>query len=115
MPLNPTDAHRGLKIDSPLGELLVCQTVGGTERMGRLFEFQLEILSLDLNIKFQDIVGQRVTITLELPEGERYFDGFVTEFRYAAPKCPVGRDGFRANRDSVRDRATVLTTQVGDS
>lgn len=83
MPINPTDAHRGLKIESPLGEDLICQTFSGSERMGRLFEFQLELLSLNLNIKFEDIVGQRVTITLELPEGERHFDGLVTRFRFA--------------------------------
>lgn len=83
MPLNPSDAHRGLKIESPLGEDLICQACSGSERMGRLFEFELELLSLNLNIKFEDIVGQRVTITMELPQGERHFDGFVTQFRFA--------------------------------
>jgi type VI secretion system secreted protein VgrG len=82
MPINPTDAHRGVKIDSPLGEDLVCRSVVGKECLGRMFEFQLDLLSQRPDLQFKDIVGQRVTITLELPEGERYFDGFVSEFRY---------------------------------
>ena len=83
MPITPTDTHRGLKIESPLGEDLICQTLNGSERLGRLFEYHLDLLSLNRNIAFPDIVGQRVTVTMELPEGERHFDGYVTQFRYA--------------------------------
>jgi len=82
MPINPIDAHRGLKINSPLGEELICRSFSGQETLGRLFDYKLDLFSLNRNIQFQDIVGQRVTITLELPHGERYFDGYVTEFRY---------------------------------
>jgi type VI secretion system secreted protein VgrG len=82
MPLTPTDASRGLILTSPLGEDLVCRSFSGQETLGRLFDYQLDLLSLKRDIKFQDIVGQRVTVTMELPEGKRHFDGYVTEFRY---------------------------------
>ena len=82
MPINPIDANRGLKIDSPLGEDLICRSFSGQEGLGRLFDYRLDLLSLDLNIQFKDIVGQRVTVSMELPEGERHFDGYVSEFRY---------------------------------
>ncbi len=82
MSINPTDTDRGLKIDSPLGEDLVCRSFSGQEKLGRLFHYQLDLRSLNRNIQFEDIVGQRVTVTMELSDGERYFDGYVTEFRY---------------------------------
>ncbi len=82
MPINPTDASRGLMFDSPLGEELLCRSFSGQETLGRLFDYRLDLLSLNRNILFQDIVGQRVTVTMELTDGERHFDGFVTEFRY---------------------------------
>ena len=82
MPINPTDASRGLKIDSPLGEDLICTSFSGQETLGRLFDYRLDLHSLNRDIQFQDIVGQRVTVTMELPDGERHFDGYVTEFRY---------------------------------
>ena len=83
MPINPLDAKRGLKLQSPLGDELVCQALHGREQLSRLFSYHLDVLSLNRNIAFKDIVGQRVTATMELPEGgERHFDGFVTEFRY---------------------------------
>jgi len=82
MPINPIDANRALMIHSPLGEDLICRSFSGQETLGRLFDYHLDLRSLNRNILFEDIVGQRVTVSLELPDGERYFDGFVTEFRY---------------------------------
>jgi type VI secretion system secreted protein VgrG len=82
MPINPIDANRALMIHSPLGEDLICRSFSGQETLGRLFDYRLDLRSLNRNIQFEDIVGQRVTVAMELPDGERYFDGFVTEFRY---------------------------------
>jgi type VI secretion system secreted protein VgrG len=82
MPITPTDSRRSLKIESPLGEDLICRSLNGQESLGRLFDYQLELLSLNRNVQFQDIVGQRVTVSMEVEKGERYFDGYVTEFRY---------------------------------
>lgn len=82
MPTNPTDANRDLKIESPLGDDLICRSFSGQESLGRLFDYQLDLLSPNPNIQFQDIVGQRVTITLELEQAQRHFDGFISEFRY---------------------------------
>jgi len=82
MATNPTDSQRALKFDSPLGEDLICLSFKGSEELGRLFEYRLELRSRNLNIQFEDIVGQRVTVSLELAEGERHFDGFVSQFRF---------------------------------
>ena len=108
MPLNPTDVGRGLFIDSPLGEDLLCHSFSGNETLGRLFDYRLGLYSLDRNLLFEHIVGQRVTVTLELPDGERYFDGFVTEFKY------MGMDGQYASYQALMKPWLWFLTRTAD-
>ncbi len=82
MVTNPTDTNRGLKFDSPLGDDLVCVSFSGQEKLGRLFDYRLDLLSENPDIQFQDIVGQRVTVSMELSDRDRYFNGYITEFTY---------------------------------
>lgn len=79
----PIDSFRGVKINSPLGKELLCRSLSGEEKLGELFEFHLDLRSPNRDIQFKDIVGQRVTVSLELKSGERYFNGFVSEFRFS--------------------------------
>ncbi len=52
-----------------------------TEALGRLFQFELDLLSMDPNIPFEELLGQNVTVRLELPQDKtRYFNGFVSRF-----------------------------------
>ena len=83
MPEKPTQKHRELAIsDKPLGEdVLLLISVSGTEQLGRLFEYQLELASEDHQIAPESIIGQNVTIRFELGNGEtRYFNGYVSYF-----------------------------------
>lgn len=84
MSFNPLDSQRGIKLTSPLGDDLICRSVVGKEQLGRMFEFRLDLLSPKLELEFDDIVGQSVTVTMEMPaaRSERFFNGLVTEFRY---------------------------------
>jgi type VI secretion system secreted protein VgrG len=109
MPINPTDAKRGLQIESPLGEDLTCRSFNGQESLGRLFEYRLDLLSLNRNIKFEEIVGQRVTVTLEVENGQRFFDGFVTEFRY------MGTSGQFARYEATLRPWLWFLTRTADS
>jgi len=84
MATKPIDSHRAVKFTSPLGDTLLCQALNGHEELGRLYEYQLDLRSTKTDIDFKEIVGQRVTVGLELKSGERYFDGYVTEFSYSA-------------------------------
>lgn len=55
----------------------------GEEALGRLFHFKLELLSQNFELHFDQIVGQKVTVILAMPdESERYFNGYITEFRF---------------------------------
>lgn len=78
----PTQKNREIAINTPLGEdVLLLRSFSGTEQLGRPFRYQLELASENHQIKYQDIVGQNVTIRLNLPKDEiRYFNGFISSF-----------------------------------
>ena len=71
-----------LGIKTPLGDdALLLLNMTGTERLGRLFQFDLDLISKDNQIKFEDIIAQNVTVTLKLPDGSpRFFNGLVSQF-----------------------------------
>ncbi|MFZ2148950.1 MAG: type VI secretion system tip protein TssI/VgrG [Sedimentisphaerales bacterium] len=82
-----TQKDRELEIATPLGEdVLLLVSMSGTEQLGRPFKFELELASEDDRIPAKDIVGQNVTIRLNLSEGKiRYFNGFVSRFEQTRP------------------------------
>jgi type VI secretion system secreted protein VgrG len=66
--MSGTQAHRQIAIDTSLGEdVLLLKSVSAMEQFGRLFELELELQSENHAIHFDDIVGQNVTVRLELP------------------------------------------------
>ncbi len=78
-----TQDHRLLAIDTPLGkDVLLLQEITGHEGISRLFSYDLDLLAYDNDsISFDDIVGQKVSITIHLPDGTpRYISGFVSRF-----------------------------------
>lgn len=80
--LKPKDADSPVRFVSPLKDSLLVRSIQGKEEMGRLFSFQLELISPKDDLKFDDVVGQKVTIVLVHEDGERFFNGHITEFRY---------------------------------
>ncbi|MDB5866884.1 MAG: tssI, partial [Betaproteobacteria bacterium] len=51
------------------------------EELGRLSEFEIDLLSPRKDIKFSEILAKNVTVRIELENaGDRYFNGFVTRF-----------------------------------
>lgn len=78
-----TQANRLLSIDTPLGtDVLLLQSLTGHEGISRLFSYELEMLAYDNDsITFNDIVGQNVTVTIQLADGTpRYINGYVSRF-----------------------------------
>lgn len=76
-----SDSNRHLRLHSPLGSNLVIQHMTGTEELGRLYAYQFELLCTDHDLDYDKIVGQRITAELDIPDGVRFFDGFVTDIR----------------------------------
>ena len=77
-----TQENRHIAVSSPLGgDVLLLRRMEMQESLGRLFEIELQLLSEDENIKFEDVVGQDMTLTMEIQDGsDRFFHGFCTEF-----------------------------------
>ena len=74
---------RVMEISTPLGaDVLLFRSMSATEEMGRLFEYQVEVLSKKNDVNPDEILGKNVTVKLELAEGggPRCFDGYVTRF-----------------------------------
>jgi len=58
----PIQAAREIAISTPLGEdVLLFHRMTATEELGRMFRFDLDLLSKDPNIKFEKILGERPT------------------------------------------------------
>ncbi len=77
-----TQKNSEVAIGTSLGEdVLLLVSMSGTEQLSRPFEFQLELASEGHQIKSSDIIGQNVTIRLNLSKDTvRYFNGFVSCF-----------------------------------
>src|SRR3954447_14707144 len=74
--------HRRLAISSPLGsDVLLLRSFIGVEAVSELFHLELELLSEDHSLRFEDVVGKSVTLRLFDAEGkERCWNGFVSRF-----------------------------------
>ena len=79
--------HRLISISSPLNkdELLLTSFQGG-EYISRLFEFQLEVLSSNVELDPKKLVGEKVTVTLQ-NEVSRTFSGYVSRFTFGEIKA----------------------------
>jgi type VI secretion system secreted protein VgrG len=78
-----TQENKPIAIDTPLGEdALLLRGFTGHEGMSRLFSFDLDLLA-ESSISFNEIVGQRITIRIDLDDSgkrKRYINGFVSRF-----------------------------------
>lgn len=66
---------------------LVLVDFRGTEGLSQNFEFHVRLASQDSNIELKKLIGQPVTITLQLTDAlasseERYFHGYVANFSH---------------------------------
>ncbi|MEN2395098.1 type VI secretion system Vgr family protein [Pseudomonas halotolerans] len=75
-------ASRLAKITSPLGpEVLLLKDMGGGEELGRLFNYELQLNSLDNAIDLNQVLGKPMCVSLQLDGGgERHFHGIVSRF-----------------------------------
>jgi type VI secretion system secreted protein VgrG len=74
----PSDRQVG--ITEPTGELRI-ESMHGSEQLGHLYEYELDLFSANEAINIDAVLGQPVTVKLETAGGgERYFNGIVTRF-----------------------------------
>ncbi len=100
---------RLLRIDSPLGkDVLLVRSLNASESISRPFRVSLDLLSRNGSIDFRKFIGNKLCVTLELPDGkERYFHGIVSRFAW------LGQDDrFTTYRAEVVPWLWLLTRQV---
>jgi type VI secretion system secreted protein VgrG len=80
MPL--TQTNRLLRIDTPLGpDVLLLREFTGQEGLSQLFKYELDLLTEGPFIDYGEIIGQAVTVRIELSgEEERLFHGYISRF-----------------------------------
>jgi type VI secretion system secreted protein VgrG len=94
-----------MQIVTPLGSDLLFHRMIAREELGRLSEFEIDLLSPRNDIAANEILGKNVTVKLELPtEGYRHFNGFVTRFSQG-----VMRGRYNVYHASVRPWLWFLT------
>ena len=101
-----TQSDRSFEVIGPLDtDVLLFQRMTATERLGRLFEFDVDLLSEDEQVDPAALLGQSMSIRVDLPEGgERYFNGLVARF------VQLGRHGnFAAYNVTLRPWLWFLT------
>ena len=81
-----TQEHRTLALETPLGaDKLLLVAAHGSEALGRLFEFELDLATEGAPIDYTKILGQNVSIRLSLRDGNtRYFNGYISRFTFVA-------------------------------
>ncbi len=88
-----TQENREIRLKTPLGDdvLLLC-TMSGREELGKLFEYQLELVSDTTDADFNQLIGDTITVSLEVGVGRvRYFNGHISRF------AQTGISGHTAN------------------
>ena len=77
-----SQANRDVAVATPLGDdVLVFKSMTGTEQLGRLFQYDLELLSEDPAISHEKILGQNITVTVGTHnDSQRFINGYVSRF-----------------------------------
>ena len=72
---------RQISVTTPLSdEDLMFAQMTGFDEISRCFSFELSMLSEDMNIKAEDLLGQPITVRIGKDERERFIHGLVAEF-----------------------------------
>jgi type VI secretion system secreted protein VgrG len=77
-----TQIGRDIRIETPLGkDVLLLRSFSAHEEISRLFEIDLDLLSENPAIDADAIIGQNVTIRMNLDDkGTRYWNGYISRF-----------------------------------
>ncbi len=98
-----------VRVKTPLGEDLLFSALDLSEELGRLFRCELELLSPKEDIELDDLLGEEMTVEIDLPGGgTRYFHGWVSE------TAQTGRHGDYASYTAVLQPWFWFLTRTAD-
>jgi type VI secretion system secreted protein VgrG len=103
----PTQSNREISVKTALADdVLLFRSMNGSEQIGRLSEFRVQLLSTDSNLKIADLLGKPMSVGLDLNGSDqvRHFHGIVTRF------CSTGWEGeFAAYEATICPGLWLLT------
>ncbi|MBJ9977380.1 type VI secretion system tip protein VgrG [Pseudomonas sp. S75] len=101
-----TQTTRLAQINSPLGpNVLILAEMGGSEELGRLFDYELQLTSDDPAIDLNQLLGKPMGLSLQLSGmGARHFHGIVARCSQS-----VDRGQFASYRVTLRPWLWLLT------
>ena len=75
-------SKRILAIYTPLGEdVVLLDSITGTESLGRLFSYELQLVSNEKAVDYKKILGENISVRLQLDtDRARFINGFVSRF-----------------------------------
>lgn len=68
-----------MTLKSDLGDKLLPASLSGSEQLGRLFSYQLKLLSKDSEVDLLPLLGSSMTVTFDAGGYKRHFNGMVAE------------------------------------
>ena len=87
-----TQDSRLIAIETPLGkDVLLLTSFGGIESISSPFLFKLTVLSSNLEIKPEELVGKQISVKIK-NEYARVFNGFVHDFTFGEIKSSSFRE-----------------------
>lgn len=105
-----TQKNREVALKTSLGEdVLLFDSMRGREALGELFVFELDLLSANVELCANKLLGTAVSIELAAAGGVREFNGIVTSFGLAGRGLDAGDPRLVAYRAAVRPRLWLLT------
>src|SRR5580693_6484066 len=71
-----------INIEGQDKDALCLAALAGREELGRLFQYEVELVSENHNVTFEDIIGHKAAIRLNTTRSQdpRYFHGHISRF-----------------------------------
>ncbi len=112
-----TQENSLIAIDTPLGkDVLLLVAFRGQEGLSRLFNFELDLVSENHRVSFEDIIGKSVTISVVLANKEkRYFNGIIARFSQGRGGGEAGGDPRFSHYRATMVPWTWLLTMTSNS
>jgi len=80
-------SNRQVRVKTALGwDRLLFRAMQMSEEMSTPYEMHLELYSDEPAIPFNDVLGHNLTVGLNRPGSERFFNGFVTQFGFSGSR-----------------------------
>lgn len=73
---------RNITVGTALGDSLLFAQMEGFDEISRCFRYEVGLVSKDINLKAEDILGTPATISLRTDSAKRHFHGIVAEFAF---------------------------------